>query len=363
MPGKKCLIFFILVFLFCAGQKVFPLSKTINSLCLDFTRTEDSAPTEQNIQQTGFMSGKIIYNKNPYLFIFQTFEPAQQILIQTQHNAYFLENDTITDFSENAQFISQICLDFLNWFKEDYGLSETFYAPDLIELKDGNTVSRWTYQKHDEHPIDMVMVYSDFTGRFTQLKMFLDMEAEYPVTQTSLFDFEYSAGCSYPTRIVSVSYEEGQPVLNTELAFSKIQFNNPVIQELPASISLDLSAADGSEPENISLPVFYKSVTEPSQKVYHVSIPSVIANASFKFYKKFITEQDMSACPFYPSCSQFMLEAVQTHGPAGFIMGLERLKRCTNTEHKRNLYPTLENGKHYDPVPPKNSSAKKGNSK
>ena len=357
MPGKKCLVF--LIFLFSAGQTVFSSSKVINSLCLDFTRTEQAGPNGPNAQSSSYMSGKIIYNKNPYLFIFQTIEPAAQILIQTQENAYFLENDTITDFSENAEFLSQICQDFLNWFKEDYGLSETFYAPDLIELKDGKTVSRWTYQKHDEHPIDMVMVYSDALGRFTQLKMYLDMEAEFPVTQTSLFDFEYSAGCSYPTKIVSVSYEDDQPVLNTELVFSNIQFNNPVIQKLPSSISLELAAAaDVETPKDISTATAYKTVSVPSQTVYHVSIPSIIVNASYKFYKKFITEQDMSACPFYPSCSQFMLEAVSTHGPAGFIIGLERLKRCTNTEHKRNLYPTLENGRHYDPVPPKKGKSK-----
>ena len=68
----------------------------------------------------------------------------------------------------------------------------------------------------------------------------------------------------------------------------------------------------------------------------------------------------MSDCPFYPSCSQFMLEAVSQNGVTGFFIGLERLKRCTNTEHKRNLYPTLSNGKHYDPVPVKQKSQKKG---
>ena len=54
-----------------------------------------------------------------------------------------------------------------------------------------------------------------------------------------------------------------------------------------------------------------------------------------------------------------MLEAVSQNGVAGFFIGLERLRRCTTTEHKRNLYPTLSNGKHYDPVPVKQNKGNK----
>ena len=76
-----------------------------------------------------------------------------------------------------------------------------------------------------------------------------------------------------------------------------------------------------------------------------------LINGSYKFYKKFITAQDMSNCPFYPTCSQFMMDAISKNGAFGFFQGVERLRRCTSTEHKRDQYPTLSNGKHYDPVP------------
>ena len=110
---------------------------------------------------------------------------------------------------------------------------------------------------------------------------------------------------------------------------------------------------------DLSIAYKIESPLTPASPVYRVSIPSVLTNASFKFYKKFITNQDMTNCPFSPSCSKYMLEAVSEYGAAGFFMGLDRLNRCTSTEHKRNMYPTLSNGKHYDPVPPKQNTGSK----
>jgi putative membrane protein insertion efficiency factor len=46
------------------------------------------------------------------------------------------------------------------------------------------------------------------------------------------------------------------------------------------------------------------------------------------------------ACRFYPTCSEYMLEAVRKHGVwAGVWMGIKRLGRC---------HPFHEGG--YDPV-------------
>jgi len=47
------------------------------------------------------------------------------------------------------------------------------------------------------------------------------------------------------------------------------------------------------------------------------------------------------ACKFYPSCSNYALEAIQRHGAArGFVLAMKRLGRCR---------PFTKGG--YDPVP------------
>ena len=57
-------------------------------------------------------------------------------------------------------------------------------------------------------------------------------------------------------------------------------------------------------------------------------------------YKLFVSPLLPSACRYYPTCSEYMLEAVAKHGVVkGVWMGLKRLGRC---------HPFHEGG--YDPV-------------
>ena len=63
---------------------------------------------------------------------------------------------------------------------------------------------------------------------------------------------------------------------------------------------------------------------------------------SIRFYQKFISPLFPGVCRFRPTCSQYMIEAIRTHGLCkGLYLGIRRLLRC---------HPWGGSG--YDPVPP-----------
>ena len=60
-----------------------------------------------------------------------------------------------------------------------------------------------------------------------------------------------------------------------------------------------------------------------------------------KFYKRFLSPFLPPACRFYPTCSEYALEAVKKHGALkGLYLTIRRLLRC---------HPMCEGG--VDPVP------------
>lgn len=59
-----------------------------------------------------------------------------------------------------------------------------------------------------------------------------------------------------------------------------------------------------------------------------------------------------SQCPMFPSCSEYMRQAIEKHGAAkGWVMGTERLMRCGH-EDLRKVKTVRVNGvyKIYDPL-------------
>lgn len=62
--------------------------------------------------------------------------------------------------------------------------------------------------------------------------------------------------------------------------------------------------------------------------------------AILRAYKLFLSPLLPSACRFYPTCSEYMMGAIEKHGPVrGVWLGVKRLCRC---------HPFHEGG--YDPV-------------
>ena len=63
--------------------------------------------------------------------------------------------------------------------------------------------------------------------------------------------------------------------------------------------------------------------------------------ALIRFYRKFISPMKGTKCPYFPSCSEYGLEAVSKYGAfKGGILALWRIIRCN---------PFSKGG--YDPVP------------
>lgn len=70
---------------------------------------------------------------------------------------------------------------------------------------------------------------------------------------------------------------------------------------------------------------------------------SKILTAFVQFYRKFISPLTPASCRYQPTCSSYMLEAIDIHGPIkGFWLGIKRIGRC---------HPWGSSG--YDPVPGK----------
>ncbi|MGN0913811.1 MAG: membrane protein insertion efficiency factor YidD [Alphaproteobacteria bacterium] len=62
-----------------------------------------------------------------------------------------------------------------------------------------------------------------------------------------------------------------------------------------------------------------------------------------KIYQKFLSPLCPGVCRYRPTCSQYMIEAIQVHGIIkGLWLGTKRILRC---------HPWGGSG--YDPVPPK----------
>lgn len=72
-----------------------------------------------------------------------------------------------------------------------------------------------------------------------------------------------------------------------------------------------------------------------------LTLGQTIVLGLIRFYQMFISPLLGSNCRFYPSCSQYSLEAVQKYGVLkGGWMGIQRISRC---------HPWHDGG--YDPVP------------
>ncbi len=54
-----------------------------------------------------------------------------------------------------------------------------------------------------------------------------------------------------------------------------------------------------------------------------------VAIGLLRLYKRFLSPLLPSACRYYPTCSEYMLQAIEKYGtPKGIWMGVRRILRC-----------------------------------
>lgn len=335
---KKSLILFSLVLLCVFGVN----AKTVSNLHLFVERSIEDSTGEKVV-----LKGVMYYDAFPYSFLFEIREPENQIVYADGNDCFFIDNksNTVIDFSDGKSFVDQTANDTLNWFKADFGLSETDYKI-VVSVPSGNeTFSVWKYEGQNSNPIKNVHTYSDTNGKITRLKMYLENKELF--ADTKVMDYEFKNGFSYPRTIETKSYKDNKFIQTTILSFSNVQFafNSKIIEKYktfskPQFVERFSEITKNNEKSNIS-----------NLDSSNTSITGIIFSGGFWIYKKLITSQDLTNCSFYPTCSQYMLEAVKKNGVFGIFQGIERLNRCTSVEHRRNLYPLTKTGAQYDPVP------------
>ena len=78
--------------------------------------------------------------------------------------------------------------------------------------------------------------------------------------------------------------------------------------------------------------------------------PKLLFIGAIRFYQKFISTQDMPACNFVPSCSQFGAESLRRLGVfRGILLTSDRLQRCNSMSVSRYQIDH-KSGKLVDPV-------------
>ena len=63
--------------------------------------------------------------------------------------------------------------------------------------------------------------------------------------------------------------------------------------------------------------------------------------APVRFYQRFISPAFPPSCRFEPTCSNYMIQAIEKHGFKGVLMGLARILRC---------HPFVKGGIDYVPL-------------
>lgn len=95
-------------------------------------------------------------------------------------------------------------------------------------------------------------------------------------------------------------------------------------------------------------------IKEPNKREYKFesdTVPVLFASALKNTYWFFFSDHDGDNCPFHPTCSEFMFQAVKnTNIIKGALMFADRFTRDTNLFKSADHYPLHQSRKFYDPI-------------
>lgn len=100
--------------------------------------------------------------------------------------------------------------------------------------------------------------------------------------------------------------------------------------------------------------ISYSKKNDFTTRDYSISgenFPEAALKSLTSVYWYFISDVDGDNCPFRPSCSNFLIEAVkETNFPQGVLMFFDRFTRDLNIFQRNQKYPRYGLTYYYDPV-------------
>lgn len=100
--------------------------------------------------------------------------------------------------------------------------------------------------------------------------------------------------------------------------------------------------------------VSYFKKVELKKRDYSISgenLSDVVIKSFTTAYWFFISDLDGDNCPFKPTCSRFLIDAIkETNPPQGVLMFFDRFTRDINIFNRTDKYPIYDSQHFYDPV-------------
>lgn len=328
----KAKLFSVLFFLLIAGafaeSSVMHLSMSLKTTTID----KDG--------NTNLVPAKIIYSKKDESFSFESFFPENEKFYYDSTGCFYQSPDgKIIQADDYRSDLEQTCSDLINYFKSDFGLFESQYKITDNKIQNGLIESKWTCFGNGEFFISTIKSVSDKKGRLTKLSMY---DFDNNLMAKTLVDSYASDGkYFYPEKIISYSYTQDEKMTDQLIFTTILEFSDVKLVK-----SINFSADEKANLNKIPAKTT-ENITEEKHSNSD-SIAGLLVSSAYSFYKKFITDQDIPGCQFYPTCSHYMADCVKAYGIFGIIKGYDRIKRCNRSEKSRNLYDVRSDGRLID---------------